>query len=97
MKPYAESWFFLKGPRITQLLPIGQTGNEDREELAPAKDGLCFLCSLLLKEVSAVRARWSPCGYAQFRSLSHRAVIRVYDDAGNVIETYEHKGDFKEP
>src|SRR5262245_12737037 len=24
------------------------------------------------------------------------AVIRVYDDAGNVIETDEHKGDFKE-
>ncbi|PYJ78636.1 MAG: hypothetical protein DME69_07750 [Verrucomicrobia bacterium] len=24
------------------------------------------------------------------------AVIRVYDDAGNVIETHEHTGDFKE-
>jgi len=24
------------------------------------------------------------------------AVIRVYDEAGNVIETDEHKGDFKE-
>jgi len=24
------------------------------------------------------------------------AVIRVYDDARNVIETHEHKGDFKE-
>jgi hypothetical protein len=23
-------------------------------------------------------------------------VIRVYDEAGNVIETYEHVGDFKE-
>jgi hypothetical protein len=23
-------------------------------------------------------------------------VICVYDDAGNVIETHEHKGDFKE-
>jgi hypothetical protein len=23
------------------------------------------------------------------------AVIRVYDDAGNVIETHEHKGGFK--
>jgi hypothetical protein len=22
-------------------------------------------------------------------------VIRVYDEAGNVIETHEHKGDFK--
>jgi hypothetical protein len=23
-------------------------------------------------------------------------VIRVYDDAGNVIDTHEHAGDFKE-
>jgi hypothetical protein len=29
------------------------------------------------------------------KSRSHDAVIRVYDDAGNVIETHEHKGDFK--
>jgi hypothetical protein len=35
-------------------------------------------------------------GYAQHRSRSHDAVIRVYDDAGNVIETQEHKGEFKE-
>ncbi len=34
--------------------------------------------------------------YAKFRSRSHDAVIRVYDDAGNEIETHEHKGDFKE-
>jgi len=32
------------------------------------------------------RARWR----------SHRAVIRVYDAAGNVIESHEHKGEFKE-
>ena len=36
-------------------------------------------------------------GYAQFYSRSHRALIRVYDDAGNVIETHQHAGDFKEP
>ena len=34
-------------------------------------------------------------GYAKHRSRSHDAVIRVYDEAGNVIETHEHKGDFK--
>jgi hypothetical protein len=33
--------------------------------------------------------------YAKFRSRSHDAAIRVYDEAGNVIETHEHKGDFK--
>ena len=30
------------------------------------------------------------------RNRSHDAVIRVYDDAGNVIETQEHTGEFKE-
>jgi hypothetical protein len=34
--------------------------------------------------------------YAKFRSRSHDAVIRVYDEAGNVIDTHEHAGDFKE-
>jgi hypothetical protein len=28
---------------------------------------------------------------------SHHAVIRVYDDAGNVIETHEQAGEYKEP
>ena len=35
-------------------------------------------------------------GYAKFYSRSHDAVIRVYDDAGNMIETQEHAGNFKE-
>ena len=34
--------------------------------------------------------------YAKFRSRSHDAVIRVFDEAGNVIETHEHAGEFKE-
>jgi len=34
-------------------------------------------------------------GYAMHYSRSHDAVIRVYDAAGNVIETHEHN-DFKE-
>ena len=35
-------------------------------------------------------------GYTKFFSRSHDAVIRVYDEAGNVVETHEHKDDFKE-
>jgi len=35
-------------------------------------------------------------GYAMHRSRPHDAVIRGYDDAGNMIETHEHAGDFKE-
>jgi hypothetical protein len=34
--------------------------------------------------------------YAKHNSRSHDAVIRVYDAAGNLIETHQHKGDFKE-
>jgi hypothetical protein len=34
---------------------------------------------------------------AKFYSRSHDAVIRVYDKAGNVTETYEHASDFNEP
>jgi hypothetical protein len=30
-------------------------------------------------------------------TYSWHAVIRVYDDAGNVIETHEAAGEFKEP
>jgi len=32
-----------------------------------------------------------------FFSRSHNAVIRVFDETGNVIETHDHVGDFKEP
>ena len=35
-------------------------------------------------------------GYAEHRSRSHDAVIHVYDDAGNVIQTHEQAGQFKE-
>ena len=44
-------------------------------------------------EPNAVR---NAIGSAQFYSRSHDAVIRVYDQAHNLIETHEHKGDFKE-
>jgi len=33
--------------------------------------------------------------YAKHRSRSHDAVIRVYDDAGNAIETHEQAGGFQ--
>ena len=33
--------------------------------------------------------------YAKNQSRSHDAVTSVYDDAGNVIETQEHTGEFK--
>jgi hypothetical protein len=41
------------------------------------------------------RAKRNAIGYPNFFSRSHDAVIRVYDDAGNVIETHQHAGEFK--
>jgi len=35
-------------------------------------------------------------GYAMHSSRSHHSVIRVYDSAGNLIETHKHAGEFKE-
>ena len=34
--------------------------------------------------------------YAMHGSRSHDVVIRVYDAAGNMTETHEHNGDFKQ-
>jgi hypothetical protein len=36
-------------------------------------------------------------GYAKSRSRSHEAIICVYAESGTVIQTHEHKGDFREP
>jgi hypothetical protein len=36
-------------------------------------------------------------GYAKFYSRSCDAVIRVFDEAGTVIETQDQARDFKEP
>ena len=34
--------------------------------------------------------------HAKFFSRSHDSVVRIYDQAGNVIETHEHASEFKE-
>ena len=70
-------------------------------EVCPRKDHRGFD---LISDVLAFGRLWyggptaisNAVGYAEHYSRSHDAVIRVYDTAGNVIETHEHKGDFKE-
>jgi len=54
-------------------------------------DALPF-CRLWCGEPNAVS---NAIGYAKFCSRSHDAVIRVDDEAGNLIETHEHAGEFK--
>ena len=36
-------------------------------------------------------------GYAKFYSRSHNAVVRVFDVAGNLIDTQEQAAGFREP
>jgi hypothetical protein len=78
------------------------TSSQHVYEIRPRKDKRGFD---LISDVLPFGALWygepnaisNAVGYAKFRSRSHHAVIRVYDEAGNVIETHEQAGDFKEP
>ena len=53
----------------------------------------CFKLVVLRHEPNAIN---NAIGFAKFYSRSHHAVIRVYDEAGNVIDTHEQTGEFKE-
>jgi hypothetical protein len=69
-------------------------------EVRPRKDkhGVDLICDALpfgrlrYGERNAVDNAIGPAIHC---SRSHDAVIRVYDAAGNVIETHEHDGEFK--
>jgi hypothetical protein len=62
-------------------------------EVRPRKDPRGF--DLISDALPFGRLSRSAIGYAKFRSRSHDAVIRVHDEAGNVIQTHEHAGEFK--
>ena len=67
-----------------------QTWNSDADS---GTDQLSMTsCRLWYGELNAIS---DAIGYAKFYSRSHDAVIRVYNEAGNVIETHEHAGEFK--
>jgi hypothetical protein len=67
-------------------------------EVRPRKDkrGVTLICDALPFGRLWYTKASDAVDYAKFYSRSHDAVIRVYDAAGNVIETHEHAGDFKE-
>ena len=46
--------------------------------------------------LAAITTWLAPSDHAKAYSGSHPFVIRVYDEAGNVLETPEHDGDFRE-
>jgi hypothetical protein len=70
----------------------GVRPRKDHRGLDPISDALPF-GRLWYGEPNAINYA---IGYATHRSRSYDAVIRVYDAAGNVIETHEQAGDFKE-
>ena len=65
---------------------------KDKRGVDLISDALPF-CRLWYSEPDAIS---NAIKYAKFFSRSHDAVIRVYDEASNVIETHEHVGDFKD-
>lgn len=79
-------------PFTAAAITAATTPIEDRGGLDLISDALAF-GRLWYGDANAVA---NAIGYAEHYSRSHHTVIRVYDEAGNVIETHEHKGDFKE-
>ncbi len=57
-------------------------------------DVLPFRCAVLSGAPDAIN---NAIEYAKLYSRSQDAVIRVYDQAGNVIETHEQAGQFQQP
>ena len=88
--------------RCSEPLAVAMTNSQHVYEVRPRKDhrGVDLISDVLpfsrlwYGEQNAIS---NAVGYAKFFSRSHDAVIGVYDEAGNVIERHEHKGEFKEP
>ena len=83
----------------TSQIAVRSGASAHTYELRPRRDKRGFD---LISDVLPFGGLWytkpdDAVSYAKFFSRSHDAVIRVYDAAGNVVETHEHKGDFKEP
>ena len=76
------------------------TNSQHVYEIRPRKD---HRGADLISDALPFRALWygepnavsNAIDYAKFYSRSHDAVIRVYDESGNVIETHERAGEFK--
>jgi hypothetical protein len=77
------------------------TSSQHVYEVRPRKDkrGVDLICDVLpfgRLLYGGPNATSNAVDYAKFFSRAHDAVVRVYDEAGNGLETHKHKGDFKE-
>jgi hypothetical protein len=86
--PVGCSYFSLRLPNDSEARLRGSTAQRQRG-VDLISDVLPFR-RLWDGEPNAIR-------YAEFYGRSHGIVIRVYDEAANLIERRTHAGDFKEP
>ena len=90
--------------KANSRMEISSTAAQDVYEIRPRndRDGFDLISDRLRRGPiwyagpDAVRNAVSFAKYTS-RSRSRWAIIRVFDEAGNVTEAHEHKGDFKEP
>jgi hypothetical protein len=98
---YASLESFLKTKWQMMRRPKRTTIRTDVYEIRPRaeKDGVDLVSDSLPYSPMWYRgpkAIGDAIDHAKFFSRSHDTVIRVYDDAGNLIETQEHPSNFKE-
>src|SRR5215468_8949721 len=93
-----KRFFLLKPPRLL----FEPTEIDDRDAVKQTLNGFTRApCNrrryrtIATAKIQEANASGDTIDYAKFYSRSHDAMIRVYDAAGNVIETHEHAGDFK--
>ncbi len=81
--------------------PLPMTTSQHAYEVRPPKDhrGVELISDALPFGGCGTANQTQPATQSVTQSFhrSHDAVIRVYDEAANVIDTHEHAGDFKEP
>jgi hypothetical protein len=84
--------------RWSQPLGVAMTKSQHLYEVRPRRDkrGFDLISDALLFGRLWYTKPNDAVDYAKFFSRSHEAVIRVYDESGNVIETHEHADEFKE-
>ena len=81
------------------MFPLIQTRTPHVYEVRPREDhrGVNLISDVLPYSplwYAGPNAISNAISFAKFNSRSH--VIRVYDEAGNVIEMHEHAGEFKD-
>jgi hypothetical protein len=84
--------------RCSQALAVAMTSSQHVYEVRSRKDHRCVE---LISDALPFGRLWygepdDAIEYAKHCSRSYNAVIRVFDEAGNVIETHEHAGESKE-